>query len=383
MQKATFSGKTLDDALSAAARSLGTDSSSLGYNILPSTGSGLLSKLFQKKVQIEAWVEGSDALEHAAREAVKEALSKNKRPALPQAQQQRRNNGNAAQQQGSGQQRPRREQPSVSSPRADSASSPERHAAVREARPPAPARRPRSADTASDVSARPERVVVPFDSPAVQQEVSLFTAAFLKVFGGGEFSVSLENETQEVVVNVENAAVESLLAESDRLSIAYEHLLKRILQRKAGDVAERIRLDAGSAVDVRQLKLEELAKSVAEKVLSTGRAITLNSKTSQERRIIHLTLEKREGVGTRSVGTGDRRKLVIFSTLKHHQQQRRKNQQAQQGGQRRQQQDPQGGRRFHQSRRGGNTATGDAEMATAGGEEVNNQTSVGREDSLD
>jgi hypothetical protein len=79
-------------------------------------------------------------------------------------------------------------------------------------------------------------------------------------------------------------------------------------------VEGRIFLTSGRAAEMRKEGLENFAKDLAEKVLRTGRSITVSSKTSQERRVIHLTLDGMPGISTRSVGSGDRRRLIVFPT---------------------------------------------------------------------
>jgi hypothetical protein len=49
-------------------------------------------------------------------------------------------------------------------------------------------------------------------------------------------------------------------------------------------------------------------------VKRTGRSITVASKTSQERRVIHLTLDGQPGIATRSVGSGEKRRLIVYPT---------------------------------------------------------------------
>lgn len=75
MVKQEFNGKTLDEALSAAARAFGTDVNLLSYNILPQASGGLLSKLFQRGVRLEAWIDNSNDVQAAAREAVRQAIA--------------------------------------------------------------------------------------------------------------------------------------------------------------------------------------------------------------------------------------------------------------------------------------------------------------------
>ena len=123
-------------------------------------------------------------------------------------------------------------------------------------------------------------------------------------------------DKNDALISVEDPFLETLLQKTDRLSLAFEHIFKRMAQKSLGDISSRVTLDALEAAKKREEALAEMALSMAEKVRQSGKSITLNSRSPLERRAIHLALDGAEGVATRSVGTGDHRKLVIYSTLK-------------------------------------------------------------------
>jgi spoIIIJ-associated protein len=54
-----------------------------------------------------------------------------------------------------------------------------------------------------------------------------------------------------------------------------------------------------------------MVKNLAEKVLSTGKAVAMASMSSYERRLCHMTLAEIEGVVGESEGEGEDRHLVI------------------------------------------------------------------------
>jgi predicted RNA-binding protein Jag len=126
--------------------------------------------------------------------------------------------------------------------------------------------------------------------------------------------ISNETSEQDVVVHIKDEFMEKLLSKSDKLSLSFEHVFKRIAQKKVGDVSGRITLNAGTSIENREERLIGMAKSLAEKVKKTGKNIILSSKSGQERRIIHLAIEGVEGVATKSSGTGEKRRLIIYST---------------------------------------------------------------------
>jgi spoIIIJ-associated protein len=62
----------------------------------------------------------------------------------------------------------------------------------------------------------------------------------------------------------------------------------------------------------RSQSLKALASRLAQKVTSTGQAITLEPMPSNERRIVHLALANHPSVITQSIGDEEARKIVIL-----------------------------------------------------------------------
>lgn len=315
MNRQEFSGKTLDEALINAARSLGTEVSLLSYNILPQASGGLLSKLFQRGVRVEAWVDSANDVQAAAREAVRQAMADTQSPAAPGRLSDRDNKNKSRQQR-----TPRNEHPAKRQQRGSEG--------VEAGPNPRPTRQinavePQDINSSTAQDAATERVLRPkFPLNSEQAKVLLteLGTEFIKGFDpAAEQAVQLDfTNDDEVIVSVKSQMLEETLVKSDRLSCAFEHLFKRISQKRFGDVSGRVTFNAGNALELREEKLKEMALSIAAKVKDTGKTVTLSSKSSQERRVIHLALENMEGIGTKSVGIGDSRKLIVFSTDKAH-----------------------------------------------------------------
>ncbi|NBO37286.1 hypothetical protein EBU99_01750 [bacterium] len=321
MNKQEFNGKTLDEALAAAARALGTDVTLISYNILPQGSGGLLSKLFQRGVRLEAWVDDSSNIQAAAREAVRQAMAgaqdmglgkpiparndreKPKSQPIMKSQQGRISEKKRADGQSN---RPQTQQ---RNPRPEREQNQRRERAIQ----------PRPPLSEEEIAERLNRPRIALKSENSQNVLIELANHFAKGFdpeSTPSATLNFLNE-EEVVVSVMGASnLEELLTRSDRLSCAFEHLFKRIAQKRFGDVSGRVTLNAGTAAEQREEKLRTMALDVAAKVKENGRTITLSSKSSQERRVIHLALENMEGIATKSVGVGDNRKLVIYSTLR-------------------------------------------------------------------
>lgn len=335
MNKQEFSGKTLDEALINAARSLGTEVSLLSYNILPQASGGLLSKLFQRGVRLEAWVDSSNDVQAAAREAVRQAMAGSQEPSSEGRQVSDESRGKPRQQRSPKNEKSNnRRQPRGSE---GVETGPKPRSARHELRSGSP--RPQSPSVGADENS--ERIVRPRFALTSEQSKQLLSELGAKFVAGFEPAADQRTDLnflsdEEVVVSVNSQELEETLTKSDRLSCAFEHLFKRIAQKRFGDISGRVLFNSGNALQLREDRLKDMALSVAAKVKETGKTITLSSKSSQERRVIHLALENMEGIGTKSIGVGDSRKLIVFSTDRAHrkaQNSRRRQQRARHHGQ--------------------------------------------------
>ena len=85
-----------------------------------------------------------------------------------------------------------------------------------------------------------------------------------------------------------------------------------LIVRKEFGESVRVVLDVERYRQRREASLRDMANKVAERVMQTGRSITLEPMSAADRRIIHLTLADREDLSTESVGFGEDRKVSIF-----------------------------------------------------------------------
>jgi spoIIIJ-associated protein len=270
MKKQQFSGKTLEEALLAASLALSVPTSEIKYENLTGSSSGLLNKLFSRNIKIDAWVESktnssksdidllSDARK-AAKQGVLEASGKNRSKAhLDQVAYENK-------------------------PLANS-------------------------------EAYENKPLVTLETPGVRELLQNFASKFNTAFQGAAEPTLKQEDADTIVVNLDNSVIQEILGKSDKISAAFEHLFKRLLQKNFGDMSTRIVLEVGDAAEVRRLHLEQIAIECADKVRETGKTVSLFAKSNQERRIIHLALENKEGIATKSIGMGDKRKLIIFAT---------------------------------------------------------------------
>jgi spoIIIJ-associated protein len=73
----------------------------------------------------------------------------------------------------------------------------------------------------------------------------------------------------------------------------------------------RVNLDVNGFRARRETQLINMAKRMAERVVASGKPITLEPMSASERRIVHMTLREEPGVTTESTGEGPSRKVQI------------------------------------------------------------------------
>lgn len=131
---------------------------------------------------------------------------------------------------------------------------------------------------------------------------------------GIEATIETRDEGDKTVLDVKGADAALVIGKKGQTLEALQFLLAKIIYKgKEGDPTVRsIVVDAEGYRARRESALIEMAHRLGDKVKATGRPITVNQMSPQERRIIHMTLDKVAGVTTRSEGEGvDRRLLIV------------------------------------------------------------------------
>jgi spoIIIJ-associated protein len=90
-----------------------------------------------------------------------------------------------------------------------------------------------------------------------------------------------------------------------------QYLTLRVLQAE-GQPRMRITLDVAGYRTRRERTLQQLAQSVASKVLDSGKPYHFEPMSAMERRVVHMTILDIEGLSTESEGEGRRRHVVVF-----------------------------------------------------------------------
>ena len=91
-----------------------------------------------------------------------------------------------------------------------------------------------------------------------------------------------------------------------------EHILRKKPRHLRQELPFRIFVDVGGIRQKREEDLIQMAVDLSAKVSENKRPIVLNYKSSYDRKIIHMALDKDDRVYTKSIGSGPNRKLMIL-----------------------------------------------------------------------
>lgn len=92
---------------------------------------------------------------------------------------------------------------------------------------------------------------------------------------------------------------------------ALQYLINRMLTTGDNENTERVMVDVGEYVSRRRASLVDMAKKMARRAKETGRNVKLKPLSPQERRIVHLALQKDTDIRTFSQGDSLYRSVII------------------------------------------------------------------------
>lgn len=142
-----------------------------------------------------------------------------------------------------------------------------------------------------------------------------FTNGLVDAFGlEGTTSATVEGNEIEVRVEAQGNGLGLLIGPGGRTLLAIQDLARVAAQRRLGDHETRLRIDVAGYREKRRVALEQFARGVAEKVIESGIARSLEPMPSSDRKVIHDTLTGLDGVVSRSEGEDPNRRIIVSPT---------------------------------------------------------------------
>lgn len=127
----------------------------------------------------------------------------------------------------------------------------------------------------------------------------------------GEAKLDITFDTDRVKVFIDDEENSGLIIgrEGQTLS-SLQYLVNRLVSRKM-ETSVRVQIDTGDYRERQDDKLRQLAEHLADKAVNQGRTQSTKPLSSYHRRVVHLTLQDKETVFTRSKGDGPLKRVLI------------------------------------------------------------------------
>jgi spoIIIJ-associated protein len=281
-----FEGKDLEEALQEASAKLGIEEPELDYEILEQGRRGLFG-LGAKSVRIRVMPPVAPPPPEKAAQLISPTNP------VPQRHSGKQERPPARQEKKSGKGEGRRERGGRSRRRRGSRTQRER----RPARP------------------REPRPQVDLEPPTPEQLPVIETLRKMIDLMGLELSAEGANEAGDLRLVLEGNDEKQLTRRDGELLNAFQFLLTRMARRAWPEVG-RIHVgndnDDEGANEERDGELVELVREVLQQVERTGKAKRLHPMNAYERRLVHITVRKAEGMASRSEGSGPSKRVKIY-----------------------------------------------------------------------
>ena len=145
----------------------------------------------------------------------------------------------------------------------------------------------------------------------VGDKVKVYLTEILSRMGIDGGVKDIKESDSKVYVELESKVSSGLLiGKKGKTLEALQFLVNLMINNSTGS-EKKIILDIESYRDKREKTLKKMSKEMAQKVIRSGRPITLEPMNPFERRLIHLTLQNDKRVMTKSEGQGIYRKIKI------------------------------------------------------------------------
>jgi spoIIIJ-associated protein len=149
---------------------------------------------------------------------------------------------------------------------------------------------------------------VPIEEQAEAAEV--FTQGLVDTFQLGARAKSVIDD-DVVVVEVTGENLGLLVGPKGATLHAIEELVRTVVQRQTDGHGVRIHVDVAGYRAKRREALAEFTRSLADKVLETGRPQALEPMSASDRKVVHDTASEIDGIATASEGEDPRRRVVL------------------------------------------------------------------------
>ena len=151
------------------------------------------------------------------------------------------------------------------------------------------------------------------DLEAQRAAVEGFLHGLVEAFGRPEATVSVQAVDESTIeADVQGDELGLLVGPKGQTLQAVHELVRSMVQRRfVGESHARVRVDVAGYRQRRKEALERFTRTVADEVISTGRAKLLDPMAANDRKVIHDVVNEIDGVVTESQGEEPARRVII------------------------------------------------------------------------
>ena len=158
----------------------------------------------------------------------------------------------------------------------------------------------------------PKRVLSDDEIDELKNSLHEFCVGICSQMVGEKVEVLAELDGDRLVLDIRNDDLAAQMGKNGRLAEALEHILRKKPRHIRQELPFRVFIDVNGQRRSRENELVDMAQDLSNKVFENKRPIVLNYRSSYDRKIIHMALDKDDRVYTKSIGTGPNRKLMIL-----------------------------------------------------------------------
>lgn len=135
-------------------------------------------------------------------------------------------------------------------------------------------------------------------------------------FTFNNLDISLDTDSGSYWVSINSNDSHHLIGREGESVQAFNHLIKRMLEKKHGENTPRTTIDINNYQKARVDKIKTTAHMMAERARFFKSKIELEPMNAYERRIVHDFVSKHPDLTSESTGVGPTRRVVIFYSAK-------------------------------------------------------------------
>jgi len=184
---------------------------------------------------------------------------------------------------------------------------------VREARPDAGPREPRSdrpgREPAPFVSAKPLEELSEEERSTLETAKTVLTEMLGLMELNGTVEIASDGDTARL--NVRGDDLGALIGRRGEKLASLQHIVNLIVGRREGQ-HHRIAIDVENYRGRREQQLRDVADRAAKRVIQSGKIIQLEAMPAIERRVVHMALLENPRIRTQSVGVEPNRRIVVL-----------------------------------------------------------------------